>query len=1535
MADEQDTREVLFPQWMGADKVGLTIEQKGQGEIFVKEVKDESPAAHSGKVYEGDQIVGATIYFDNMSSEETAELLKTLNKHKVGLKLQNKTGDKSPCRSPVGTLSWEGRAGLGGSSSDILLSGDDEDYKRIYTKKIKPRLKSEDLAEGVDVRTERHSSTSSDGCTITTITRRITTYTVDVPGGTSPQIDPSSPEFKIQVLQHEQSEGDSSQIKLPHSTLVSGAHGGIKMGDISLSGPHVTGSSVKHSSIGSYKATSELDGSGKEITINVSDTGLSSGKGKMVIEHFGRTEASAGSSDLSGKVTMGFDKDVGNISSPLEAGFKASGMMEGTEFSTVKGPVLDTRVSGFSISGDAGDSIGRQSLSKVTIDVQRPKEGPNVDVNINNQNLNERGFSITGNQDMPGASFRMKGTNLEGPKLDTDVKPGSFGLKGSNVQETVVSLPKADVKITSPGMGIKGPEFHIKGHEGSVTDVKFDVPSITGQRISTPDVDLSLKGQKAKGDVNVSVPNVEENVTSSRVGIKGPDHEGVQSGFTVPKIKMPSVEIKSSEVRGPDVDLNVAKSKMEITAPDMDIKTRELNIERSEGKVIDPTIKIPSVSGPQILVSDVNLSMKGSTLKDDINVSAPKVEGDVKAPKIEIEGSDLESAGFGFKMPKIRMPSFGIKGSKVECPDVDINLPKADIEIKPQDVNIKGPELDNEGKITGSKFKITMPDVDLKGPKLKGDVDVSIPKVEGDIKASKVEFEGPEGGFKMPKVKIPSFGLKGPKVDGPDVDVKIPKADIEVKTPDVDIKAPKVDIEGPEGKIKGPKFEMPSVSGPKISMPDVDFNLKGPKLKGDVDVSTPKVEIEGPDIEGPEGGFKIPKIKIPSFGLKGPKVEGPHVDVKIPEAKIQVKAPGVDIKAPDVDIKGPEGKIKGPNFEMPSVSGPKISMPDVDFNLKGPKLKGDVDVSVPKVEGDIKAPKMELEGPDIEGPEGGFKMPKIKMPSFGLKGQKVEGPDVDVKLPKADIKVKAPEVDIKAPEVDIEGPEGKIKGPKFKIPSVSGPKISMPDVDFNLKGPKLKGDVDVSVPKVEGDIKAPKVEFEGPDIEGPEGKIKGPKFKMPSISGPKISMPDVDFNLKGPKLKGDVDVSVPKVEGDIKAPKVELEGPDIEGPEGGFKMPKIKMPSFGLKGQKVEGPDVDVKLPKGDIKVKAPDVDIKAPEVDIEGPEGKIKGPKFKIPSVSGPKISMPDVDFNLKGPKLKGDVDVSVPKVEGDIKAPKVEIEGPEIEGSEGGFKMPKIKMPSFGLKGPKVEGPDVDVKLPKADIEVKAPDVDIKAPEVDIEGPEGKIKGPKFKIPSVSGPKISMPDVDFNLKGPKLKGDVDVSVPKVEGDIKAPKVDFEGPDIEGPEGGFKMPKIKMPSFGLKGPKVEGPDVDVKLPKADIEVKAPDVDIKAPEVDIEGPEGKIKGPKFKMPSVSGPKISMPDVDFNLKGPKLKGDVDVSVPKVEGDIKAPKVELEGPDIEGPEGGFKMPKIKMPSFGLKGQKVEGPDVDVKLPKPISR
>lgn len=63
MAEEEDTREVLFPDWQGPAETGLTIEQTSGGEIFVKEVKGESPAARSGRVYEG-----ISIFFSSFSN---------------------------------------------------------------------------------------------------------------------------------------------------------------------------------------------------------------------------------------------------------------------------------------------------------------------------------------------------------------------------------------------------------------------------------------------------------------------------------------------------------------------------------------------------------------------------------------------------------------------------------------------------------------------------------------------------------------------------------------------------------------------------------------------------------------------------------------------------------------------------------------------------------------------------------------------------------------------------------------------------------------------------------------------------------------------------------------------------------------------------------------------------------------------------------------------------------------------------------------------------------------------------------------------------------------------------------------------------------------------------------------------------------------------------------------------------------------------------------------------------------------------------
>lgn len=94
--EEETTRELLLPNWQGSGSHGLTIAQRDDG-VFVQEVTQNSPAARTGVVKEGDQIVGATIYFDNLQSDEVTQLLNTMGHHTVGLKLHRKgTGSPEP-----------------------------------------------------------------------------------------------------------------------------------------------------------------------------------------------------------------------------------------------------------------------------------------------------------------------------------------------------------------------------------------------------------------------------------------------------------------------------------------------------------------------------------------------------------------------------------------------------------------------------------------------------------------------------------------------------------------------------------------------------------------------------------------------------------------------------------------------------------------------------------------------------------------------------------------------------------------------------------------------------------------------------------------------------------------------------------------------------------------------------------------------------------------------------------------------------------------------------------------------------------------------------------------------------------------------------------------------------------------------------------------------------------------------------------------------------------------------------------------------
>lgn len=50
--ENEDTREILLPDWQGSGSHGITIDQTDEG-VFVKQVQQDSPAAKTGVVKEG------------------------------------------------------------------------------------------------------------------------------------------------------------------------------------------------------------------------------------------------------------------------------------------------------------------------------------------------------------------------------------------------------------------------------------------------------------------------------------------------------------------------------------------------------------------------------------------------------------------------------------------------------------------------------------------------------------------------------------------------------------------------------------------------------------------------------------------------------------------------------------------------------------------------------------------------------------------------------------------------------------------------------------------------------------------------------------------------------------------------------------------------------------------------------------------------------------------------------------------------------------------------------------------------------------------------------------------------------------------------------------------------------------------------------------------------------------------------------------------------------------------------------------------
>ncbi|XP_074548450.1 uncharacterized protein LOC141806708 [Halichoeres trimaculatus] len=1262
------------------------------------------------------------------------------------------------------------------------------------------------------------------------------------------------------------------------------------------------------------------------------------------------------------------------------------------------------------------------SLSKKETDVKPPEvkaevslldaelKEPSVDINVSKSKTEK---NVEGS-----SKFKM-------PSLKFGGATQNVGVEISK-KSKVVPIPETQLKpleegltvdITAPSIDTEGPSLEVKKTQADVDGKghKFKMPKlgISVPKVKGPEIDLSLSQKEVdqpKAKAEISLPDVEHTESGFSAEIKAPevalpqaDVKGSALKFKMPKFKLPNfgsdMPNVSAEVSGLDKDAKIERPDMSITveelavnraAPSIDLVGPSVEMQTAEAKMDEKGIKfkmphlglsMPKAKGPTL---DFSLSKK------EADVTLPVVQTDVKLPK-----ADLGIVDVSIPENKILVQDF----------KAEVKLP----ETSTFNVEMKPPEFDTDG--TSGTFKVPSSGISLPG--VKGpEIDMSLSKKDVDMSLPQTKVE-----VKLPDTRKIDVSLGK-------AEVKIPEATVEVKQPEVEIKPLQTDadFEKHGGKFKMPKF---GIKMPKLKGPDIDLNFS----RKDADITLPEVSAA---VKVPGVGLTIPSATVET---KAPKIEA-QLDL-VKESPSRLILPTLDQPTPIIsaDIPNKDILIEGAELKVPK-DGITLDIAAQNADIVGPSLDLKMEESEGGVkEGKFKLPKFGISLPKVQGTKIDMSSSKksvdVKLPD--AKTNFPEAPAVDVSLGKVDVSISDATIEVEKPHLGVKSfqSEGELAGSggsptKYKLPTIKLPGfgVTMPSAAVEVPeiktGPK-KGEAIMNIPEetLTVDVKGPSIDSKRTETEM---TLKGGKFKMPKLG---VTMPAVS----GPEF----DLSLSKKESDVTPPgadiKLKTERKDTKGSPSKYKLPTIKMPKFGasLPSATVEVPEsdkdlkidgVDIKIPEKELKVdvEAPSIDIEGPSVDIKTKETEhgVKGGRFKLPKlgVTMPKVSGPEFDLSLS----KKDVDVTLPEAKAevtlpgvemkapsadvDIKAPEIKVQTKDKEGSPSKFKMPAFKLPKFGVTMPSatVELPEsdkdlkidgVDIKIPEEElkVDVEAPSIDIEGPSVDIKTKEtehgvkgGRLKMPKLgmTMPKVSGPEfdlsLSKKDVDVTL--PEAKAEVtlpgvEMKAPSAEVDIKAPEIKVQTKDKEGSPSKFKLPAFKLPKFGASLPSttVELPESDKNLKIDGVDIKIPEkelkVDVEAPSIDIEGPsvdiktketEHGVKGGRFKMPKLgmTMPKVSGPEFDLSLS----KKDVDVTLPEAkaevtlpgvemkspsaEVDIKAPEIKVQTKDKEGSPSKFKMPGFKLPKFGVtmpsatvelpesdKDLKIDG--VDIKIPE----
>ncbi|XP_076987933.1 periaxin [Tamandua tetradactyla] len=957
---------------------------------------------------------------------------------------------------------------------------------------------------------------------------------------------------------------------------------------------------------------------------------------------------------------------------------------------------------------------------------------------------------------------------VKGPRL----RMPTFGLSlleprpaAPEVVESKLKLPS--IKMPSFGIGVPGPE--VKAPKGP--EVKL--PKV-------PDVKLPKVPEAALPDVRlpeVQLPKVPEMKLPEMKLPKVPE-------MAVPEVQLPEVQLlkvcemklpKMPEVAVPDVHLpDVQLPKVpEIKVPEVKLpKVPEMAVPEVQLPEVQlpkvPEMKLPEMKFPKVtemVVPDVHLPA----------VQLPKVP-EMKVPEMKFP-----------KVPEMAVPDVHLPG--VELPKVpEMKLPEMKLPKVPEmtmpDVHLPGVQLPKVVEMRLPEMQVPkVPDVRLPKPP-----EVKLPKApEVQLKAEQVE--GLEFGFKMPKVPIPKLGRPGspargrPGEAGAEVSGKLvtlpclqPEVGGEARVGVPSLTLPSVELDLPGalrldgqaqeaavGKAEGPGavvgveeggFRLPSVEIVTPQLPTVEAGegqreVVEMKVKPSSKFSLPKFGLsvpKGAKAEA-EGAGRATKLKVSKFAISLPKARAgaeaeakgageagllPALDLSIPQLSLDAHLP-----TSKVEVAGADVKFKGSRFALPK------------FGVRGRDTEA----------GELMPGTAELEGKGWSW-DGKVKMPKLKMPSFGL----ARGKEAEVQSGRI------------SPGEKPESVAGQLKIPEVELVTLGAPEEGRAEGTVAVSGVRLSG------------LQAPTTGQVG--TEDQEGVLR--------ISPLGISLPQVELTGfgevgQGASLGQQAAGAAPSAEGTVgfrvQVPQVTLSLPGAQGAggellvgEGVFKMPAVTVPQLELDvGLSHEAPVGKAAPGEGGLRLKMPTLGLGA-GAGGEGAEDQLPGAERAF------RLSLPDVE--LSPPAVGSHTEYQVAEGEGDA-GHRLKVRLPRFglvrakEGVEEGekAKSPKLRLPRVGFSqgeaasGEGYPSPEDEEEEGGGDgrrgrVRVRLPRVGLAAPSKASRGQEGETvpkspggeKSPKFRFPRVSlspkarsrsgdqeegGFRVRLPSVGFSETG------------------------------------------------------------------------------------------------------------------------------------------------------------------------------------------